>query len=306
MASVTQGAALKKLSVALTGSVVAGLLVQPAQAIADAFVRFVHAVPGAPSARLSAGTGAALAALGTEAFTGASPYRKVPAGTYDWSLNAAGGGKLLAKGAGVPFSDGSWTLVATAKGSGVQMLKFRDEQARNGVALLRVIHAAPELGAPNLMVGSRTVAKDVPFGKATPYLRLRPGTYRLSAVVPSNSQMVIERRVTVKAGEATTAIVMGSRGMSTRVVTVLDDGDRSEGRAGGTRGGEGGGRSGQRDEVVVEAGDSLWSIARGKLGDDASPAELAEYVDRLWSRNGHYVTSRRPDLIPVGAHLMLP
>jgi hypothetical protein len=110
----------------------------------------------------------------------------------------------------------------------------------------------------------------------------------------------------VKAGEATTAIVMGSRGMSTRVVTVLDDGDRSQGGAGGTRGGGGGGRSEQPDEVVVEAGDSLWSIARGKLGDDASPAELAAYVDRLWSRNGHYVASGRPDLIPAGARLILP
>ena len=40
MASVTQGAALKKVSVALTGSVVAGLLVQPAHAIANALVRF--------------------------------------------------------------------------------------------------------------------------------------------------------------------------------------------------------------------------------------------------------------------------
>jgi Domain of unknown function (DUF4397) len=97
MASVTQGAALKRVSVALTGSVVAGLFVQPAHAIADAFVRFVHAVPGAPSARLSAGTGAALAALGTESFTGASPYRKLPAGSYDWSLNPASRGKLLAK-----------------------------------------------------------------------------------------------------------------------------------------------------------------------------------------------------------------
>jgi hypothetical protein len=303
---------LGKLSVALTGSVVAGLVLHPAQALADAFVRFVHAVPGAPSARLSAGTGGALAPLGTEPFAGATPYRDVPAGTYDWSLNAASGGKLLAKGAGVPFSDGSWTLVATAKGNGVQMLKFRDQRPRKGVAVLRVIHAAPELGAPTLMIDSRTVARNVPFAKATPYLPLRPGTYRLSAVAPSNRQMVVQRRVTVKAGQAMTAIVMGSRGASTRVVTVLDDGSRSGGgRAGANRGGGGngapGGGSGERGgEIVVHPGDSLWSIASRRLGEDASPAQLAEFVDRLWARNAHYVASGRPDLIPVGARLTLP
>ncbi len=303
----SQGAALKKLSVALTGSVVAGLVVHPAQALADAFVRFVHAVPGAPSARLSAGTGARLAPLGTEPFAGASPYRDVPAGTYDWSLNAAAGGKQLAKGAGVAFSDGSWTLIATAKDGDVQMLKFRDQRPREGVALLRVIHAAPELGAPNLMVGSRTVAKAVPFGKATDYLTLKPGTYRLEAVAPSSGQVVVEQRVTVKAGQAKTAIVMGTRGMSTRVVTVLDDGNPGEGRRAGGGGGAGGGASQQRpEEVVVHPGDSLWSIALHKLGDDTSPAALADYVERMWSRNAHHVASGRPDLIPVGARLILP
>lgn len=295
---------MNKLSVALTGSVVAGVLVHPAQALADAFVRFVHAVPGAPSARLSAGTGGQLAPLGTEPFAGASPYRDVPAGTYDWSLNAASGGKQLAKGAGVAFADGSWTLIATAKDGDVQMLKFRDKRPREGVALLRVIHAAPELGAPNLMVDSRTVAKAVPFGKATDYLTLKPGTYRLSAVAPSSSQMVVEQRVTVKAGQATTAIVMGTRGMSTRVVTVLDDSNPGERRGGG--GGGGGAREQRPELVVVEPGDSLWSIARHKLGEDASPATLAEYVERLWSRNAHYIASGRPDLIPVGARLVLP
>jgi hypothetical protein len=292
---------LKKLSVALTGSVVAGLVVHPAEALADAFVRFVHAVPGAPSARLSAGTGGQLAPLGTEPFAGASAYGDVPAGTYDWSLNAANGGKQLAKGAGVAFSDGSWTLIATAKDGDVQMLKFRDKRPREGVARLRVIHAAPELGAPNLMVDSRTVAKTVPFGKATEYLTLKPGTHGLSAVVPSSSQMVVEQRVTVKAGQAKTAIVMGTRGMSTRVVTVLDDSNPGERPRGG------GGRREQRSEIVVaEPGDSLWSLARDKLGDDASPAALAEYVERMWARNADHVRSGCPDLIPVGARLVLP
>jgi nucleoid-associated protein YgaU len=51
--------------------------------------------------------------------------------------------------------------------------------------------------------------------------------------------------------------------------------------------------------VVVQPGDSLWSIAQDRLGAGASPQEVLREVDRLWSLNG----LEDPDLIYAGQHL---
>ncbi len=291
------GQGLRRVSFALTGSVVAGLLAAPASAAPDALVRFVHAVPGGPGAKLSAGTGGGLAPIGVERFGGATPYRDVPTGTYSWTLNAAKGGKLLAKGDGVAITRGSWTLVAMATGMDpskldVKMVRYRDRGPQDGDALLRVIHASAELGKPNLQLDGRTVAKAVPFTVATPYLKLKPGVHQLSAVKP-DGEPVIERKVRVRSGEAVTAITMGAKGMPASFVTVRDRTPKSS-KGTGTL------------TVTVRGGDSLWAIAARKLGSGASTKEIAAYVNRLWARNAHHIASGSPDLLAAGDELVLP
>ena len=56
---------------------------------------------------------------------------------------------------------------------------------------------------------------------------------------------------------------------------------------------------------VVEAGESLWSIARRLLGPDASPAQVAREVDRLWELNKERIGTGDPDLLMVGVTLRL-
>jgi nucleoid-associated protein YgaU len=56
---------------------------------------------------------------------------------------------------------------------------------------------------------------------------------------------------------------------------------------------------------LVQAGDSLWSIAAARLGPGASAAQIAREVDRLWSLNRDRIASGDPDLIRVGEHLRL-
>ena len=57
--------------------------------------------------------------------------------------------------------------------------------------------------------------------------------------------------------------------------------------------------------LVVQSGDSLWSIAKRLLGPDASAAQIARKVSRLWDLNDDRIGTGRPDLILVGTKLRL-
>lgn len=57
--------------------------------------------------------------------------------------------------------------------------------------------------------------------------------------------------------------------------------------------------------LVVEPGDSLWSIAKRVLGPDASAARIAREVDRLWRINSDQIGTGNPDLLLVGTRLKL-
>ena len=75
-----------------------------------------------------------------------------------------------------------------------------------------------------------------------------------------------------------------------RSVTVSANGDRA--------------RTGDRIHVVL-AGESLWSIANDLLGGDASVAQVAREVNRLWERNSDRIGTGNPDLLMVGTRLAL-
>ena len=53
------------------------------------------------------------------------------------------------------------------------------------------------------------------------------------------------------------------------------------------------------------AGESLWSIASDVLGDDASVAQIAREVNRLWELNSDRIGTGDPDLLMVGTRLTL-
>ena len=57
---------------------------------------------------------------------------------------------------------------------------------------------------------------------------------------------------------------------------------------------------------VVRKGESLWSIARNQIGGDATPAQVARLVNRLWELNRERIGTGEPDLLMVGTELRLP
>lgn len=60
-----------------------------------------------------------------------------------------------------------------------------------------------------------------------------------------------------------------------------------------------------KDSYVVRSGDCLWHIAAGLLPDDASDAQIAAEVARLWSLNEAVIGTGDPSLIYAGTTLRL-
>ena len=124
-----------------------------------------------------------------------------------------------------PLVDGAhYTAIALAKGpSGYELKVYRDGAARAGTARLRVIHAAPELGSPNVKLGQRTIAEKLAFKEATPYLSVSPGSYQLSVVRPGSTTPIFSKQISLSAGAASTAILAGSGGARERLIMATDD-----------------------------------------------------------------------------------
>jgi len=57
---------------------------------------------------------------------------------------------------------------------------------------------------------------------------------------------------------------------------------------------------------VVRLGESLWVIAEQRLGAQASDAEIATAVERLWQLNAQRIGTGNPDLIYPGQTLQVP
>jgi LysM repeat protein len=64
-------------------------------------------------------------------------------------------------------------------------------------------------------------------------------------------------------------------------------------------------RSADATSVVVRLGDSLWSISEERLGQDATPQQIAGEVERIYALNQDQIGSD-PDLIFPGQKFLLP
>jgi hypothetical protein len=198
-----------------------------ASASASAKVRLVNAHPGARAIGLKIVIGtAAPPEIGEAKYGQVTPYANVPAaGSAHISLSGLPTTASAAAAQTVqPLVDGAhYTAVALAKGStGYELKVYRDGAAKRGTARLRVIHAAAELGSPNIMLGSRTIAEAVAFKAASPYLSVSPGSYQLSVVRPGSTTPIFSKQISLSAGAASTAIIAGSGGARERVIMATD------------------------------------------------------------------------------------
>jgi hypothetical protein len=202
------------------------LLVSASSAFASASVRFVHAVPGAGAATLNVSVAGAERSSSAVAFGKASAPIDIDAGDAKLTVVPSGGGDALAS-AEQKLEDGrSYTAVAMPANGGdkAQLQIYEDSKPQPGQALLRAINAGPELGEPDVRVGERVIAEKLAYAKATDYVEVPPGTHDVSVTRAGGSggALATQPGVPLTAGTATTAIVLGSSGEMTRILTLSD------------------------------------------------------------------------------------
>ena len=191
------------------------LVVGPvASALGAAQVRLINARGGADAVSLEASVGGQTVEIGAATpFGQASEFTDVPAGDAEFS---DGGDKPATE----TLADGkSYTVVALPRDA-LQVLS--NGKARAGEARLRVVHAAPELGSPDIQIGNRTVAQGVEFRAATKYMTFDAGSYPLAATKPGGGDAVFSDVVELAAGTANTVVIAGSGGSPTQAISVQD------------------------------------------------------------------------------------
>lgn len=183
-----------------------------AQALASAQVRLINARGGSPVALQVAVNGNKTSAGSALGYAQVGALANVPAGNAQLSV----GGKSVTK----RLADGkSYTVVALPKNS-VQVLRNGSGSAGN--ARVRVVHAAPELGSPDIRLGQKTIAQGVKFRSATGYLTVDPGSYSLAVTKPNGGSTLFRTRLSLAAGTATTVVVAGGGGNPERLVVSND------------------------------------------------------------------------------------
>lgn len=284
-------------------SVLFAFLAWPVHALAKAGVRFVHAVPGAKEADLTVEQGGERSKVGRARFGEDTQVRTLRPGPMRWILSS--GGDEVASG-DATLADGPHTAVAVPRGSGLELRLFRDaREAPRGKARVRVIHASPEFGMPDLLVDGRRVARKLAFGKATPYLTLSPGRHDFAAVRSGSTEALLTKGVRLRGNTTTNAVVIGTRGEPARVISISDRVARREsGADSGSRRSTTPARR-RTGTRTVARGDSMWSIARDSLGADASTASVSREARRLWDLNRAKLGTGDPNLIFPGQKVRL-
>ena len=275
-------------------------LLLPAPALARALVRFVHAVPGAGTATVKVDTGGGYVDLGSIGFAHSTGWRSIRSGRFRWEIEK--GGKSLADGTS-SVGHGAYDMILLSKSAGVALGVYRATAGRPGTSLLRVIHAAPELGSPEVTLDRRSAVKRLRYTQATPYLPVTPGVHSLGAMRPGDSTPLVSGAPKLLPGVAYSAIVAGTRGQRVRVIMLVDRGAPRARHSAASGGGSG--PPGSPTSEVVEPGDSLWSIARGTLPTGASDAAIERKVVEIWNRNAQRVGTGNPNRIFPGQRLIL-
>ena len=271
----------------------------PATAHGEARVRFIPAVATDDEAELSIVRGARTVTIGSTPFGKVSRYASVPSGRVSLRAQGAGGGtdpqtrKTLADGR-------DYTVVSVTPMDKDPVLRVWPEASRpDGKTLVRVVHMAPELGSPDLVLDGKRVIRAFPFGRKTPYVPVDAGSHMLGAQRPNSSSTLISAKVDLRKGTASSAYVIGGGGMAVQAVLTSDARTvrtAAQAPAGKRRG---------TAVHVVRPGESLWKIAEKLLGSAASDRHIANEVQRIWDLNSVRVASGDPDVILPGLRLKL-
>src|SRR4051794_32932199 len=202
-----------KIVIACAVAVLMVEMTAAASASAASHVRLVNARGGSAVTLSVTVGGKKVAAGGAVAYAQAGALAAVPSGAAKLTAGGKTASQSLADGA-------SYTVVAVPKGA---LIVLRNGRATAGQARLRLVHAAPELGSPDVRLGSRTIAQGVKYHAASGYLTVAPGSYKLAITKPGGGASLFTSAVALTAGSAFTEVVTGSAGNQEHLVMTTDD-----------------------------------------------------------------------------------
>jgi hypothetical protein len=176
----------------------------------------VNAVPGGGPLQLEAAEGGITQNVGGRAaFGDIGGYADVPAGKVQFEVRSGEGSAPTASER--LRNRAHYTVVAVQDGLRV----LHDGRAQPGQARLRVVHAAPELGAVDVRLGDSPVADGADFGDVSGYTAVEPGAYAVRVTNPNNGSALAARgAVPLTAGTSSTAFVLGSGGEPLQVAVA--------------------------------------------------------------------------------------
>ncbi len=281
-------------------------LLWPAESFGRAFVRFVHAVPGVATASVQVTyPGGSPQTVGSIGFGQATPWLPVASGRVRWALVKSG--STLAHGAAT-IGHGAYDIVALAKPSGVALGIYSARGGKAGTSLVRVIHAAPELGSPELEFDGKVVLRSLGFTVATPYLSVPPGTHSVAAMKAGDTAPLLSvKDVRLQAGKSYSAVVVGSRGQMVRALLLADHSPPATSSKPAAPAKRPSSRSHSAGTTVtVQRGDSLWAIAKRRLKPGASNEAIYQELVKIWNLNAQRIGTGDPNLIFPGQRLTMP
>lgn len=205
--------------IAILALVAAGMLAAPAASAksSTADVRFVHAVPGVAPAALSVEG----VEVGSAGFAEGTEFAAVPAGKGELALAVPEVGTLTDTAELV--GGRAYTVVAMATDDSAELQIFEDEPAVPGKARLRMIHASPELGEPDVELGGEMVATAATYREATKYWTVSPGDYELRVENPEDGKPVLApQQLALAAGTSSSAVIVGGGGEMAQTLLLSD------------------------------------------------------------------------------------
>lgn len=175
-------------------------------------VRVWHNSPDAPAVDVLVNGQAVLTNV---PYGATSSYLPLPAGTYDVKVNVAGTSTSVFSSPITLARGESYTAVAmgsvTGKGSPFEVRILKD--ATSG-ALLRVLHASPNVPAVTVYVNGQPAVKRLGTLKSTGYLSLDAGTYDVAVAAAGQpiEKAVLKTKITLGDKTRYTALARGLAG----------------------------------------------------------------------------------------------
>ncbi|MGB9964171.1 DUF4397 domain-containing protein [Halobacterium hubeiense] len=186
----------------------------------QAFVRAVHAAPGAPAVDVYVND---QLAFEEAPYKGVTPYAELPPGEYDVRITAAGDESTVVFDETVPVEAGYQSALAYGElgadeGSdtafSVGLLADQSEAPGDEESLVRLFHGSPDAPAVDVTVESSgdVLFDGAAFGDTTDYASVPPGSYTLEVrpdTEDGSGDVVTTFDVTVEGGTAYSAFAVG-------------------------------------------------------------------------------------------------